>query len=60
VKNTKVAVRDHHPLKQGLRQGLANHRLGCLAVRDHHPLKQGFGHALAENRSTFKPALLMK
>ncbi len=40
-------VRDHHPLKQGLRQM----RFKCtdknLVVRDHHPLKQGLRPLLA-------------
>ncbi len=45
--STAVPVRDHHPLKQGLRLGFLLHVVNHVHVRDHHPLKQGLRLAFA-------------
>ena len=41
-----LAVRDQHPLKQGLRQQIAVLLRNILIVRDQHPLKQGLRRAV--------------
>ena len=34
-------LREHHPLKQGLRPSCVGIQPACKVLREHHPLKQG-------------------
>ena len=47
-KEDLFAVREQHPLKQGLRRQSRNSSIYEVAVREQHPLKQGLRHCVTD------------